>query len=230
MDRFIATAPDAVRDADLYLSAARGVAWQADRSHLVNYDADYYDKCRSYEASEIAERINAGRLALVERFHGQRDVLDVGIGSGDFIKRRPRTLGYDVNPVAIEWLKRQDLWATPDEELFDAFTLWDVVEHLETPEHILRHLPVGGWLFLSLPIFDDLASIRASKHYRPGEHLQYFTAPGLRAWLHAHGFDELAHSTFEIDAGREAIHSFAYQRNRHPRHRMPVRESPCSST
>lgn len=193
------------------LCREHGVAYQADREHLVAYDAEYYDRCSSYEGQEIANRINAGRIALVEKHYGSELVVDIGVGSGEFIKRRGNTFGHDVNPVAIEWLKRNGLWADRLDE-FCAFTMWDVVEHLETPEEILRHVPVYGWVFFSLPIFPHLGCIRQSRHYRPGEHLTYWTAEGFITWIRQHGFLCRDHQTFEIEAGRDSIHSFACKR------------------
>lgn len=214
MDRFIAQL-DAEDDDDLMLCRAHGVAYQKDRSHVVAYDADYFNKCLGYEDQDIARKINDGRIALVNRYLGGGRVLDVGIGSGEFIKRRGNTFGHDVNAVAIAWLRREGLLA----ERLDGFggiTFWDVLEHVETPETYLRHINLHAFLFTSLPIFPDLDSIRASRHYRPGEHLYYWTEDGFVAWLGQHGFRLMERGTFEIDAGRDSIYSFAFRRYRWP--------------
>lgn len=206
----------AVPDGDLMLCPNFGVAYQADRSNLVAYDAAYYDKCASYEGQQIANRINDARIALVARHYGGGCAVDVGIGSGEFIKRRPNTFGHDVNPVAIEWLKRNDLWA---ERLdwYGALTFWDVLEHVPDPGFYLRQAQLHAFVFTSLPIFDSLDQIRASKHYRPGEHLYYWTRQGFIDWMYAHGFIRLEVNDDETKAGRESIQSFAFKRNRWPR-------------
>lgn len=214
LDRFLRAAPH-VQDDDLCVSVDYGVAWQADRKHRINYDADYYNRCASYEGQPIADAINAGRIEFVRQHFGTWQVLDVGIGSGEFIKRRPNTFGFDVNPVAVEWLKRTDRWGS-DLNRFGAITFWDVLEHVDVPERYFRHIGLHAYVFCSLPIFDDLTQIRASKHYRPGEHLTYWTQNGFTWWMHRHGFLQIDHQTFEIAAGREAIHSFAFKRNRWP--------------
>ena len=209
-DRFIAEFP-AIEDDDLMLCQSHGVAYQKDRAHIVNYDAHYYDKCMAYEGKPIADKINAGRVGIVAKHYGRGAVLDTGIGSGEFIKSRPNTYGRDVNPVAIEWLMRNDLWAHYPSE-FDAFTFWDVLEHIETPDDVLRHIRPGAYLFASIPVFDDLTRIRDSRHYRPGEHLYYFEDRGFVRWMHMHGFHLLERSNFETIAGRESIATFAFQR------------------
>jgi hypothetical protein len=214
MDRFIASLP-AEPDGDLMLCREHGVAYQADRSNLCAYDDAYYAKCASYEGQQIAEKINAGRIALVDKYVGIGRIVDVGIGSGEFIRKRPNTWGHDVNPAGIEWLKRNDLWAktlTP----FAGATFWDVLEHVEEPEQYLRQVQLHAFVFTSLPIFYGLGGIRLSKHYRPGEHLYYWTEDGFIEWMQRHGFMHLETQRFEMEAGRESILSFAFRRYRWP--------------
>jgi hypothetical protein len=210
VDRFIATFPR-LPDKDLMICEEYGVAYQANRSHIVNYDAAYYDKCLAYEGLPIADRINASRIELVEKHFGCGAVLDTGIGSGEFIRRRENTYGRDVNPVAIEWLKRNDLWVDRPWE-FDAYTYWDVLEHIEDPEQEFHCIGPGAYLFTSLPIMTDLWKIRESKHYRPGEHLYYWTEAGFVSWMGLHGFTLLETNDNETKAGRDSILSFAFRR------------------
>ncbi len=209
MDKFM-TSRHAVDDGDLMLNHALGWAYQKDQSQIVSYDDEYYNKCVSYEGKAVAQKINAGRIAFVQKHFGDGLAVDVGIGSGEFIKNRPNTYGQDINPVAIEWLKRNDLWARYLSD-FEALTFWDVIEHVPTPADYFGKVSDGAYLFTSLPIFEDLSQIRASKHYRPGEHLYYFTEPGFVCWMGMHGFQLLERQTFEMDAGRENIYSFAFE-------------------
>jgi hypothetical protein len=212
MDSVIAAMP-AITDSDLMLCPEFGVAYQADREHVVDYDEAYFDKCASYEGQQIADAINASRIALVERWYGGARLCDVGIGSGEFIKRRPNTFGFDVNPVAIEWLKRNDLWADRL-EYFGGFTFWDVLEHVPDPALYLDCVHLHAFVFASIPVFQDLRLIRTSKHYRPGEHLTYWTERGFIDWMSAHGFLLLEVNDDETKAGRDSIASFAFKRNR----------------
>jgi hypothetical protein len=212
MDSVIAALP-AITDSDLMLCPEFGIAYQADRSHVVDYDAAYFDKCAGYAGQEIAQRITQARIDLVARHFGGGRLVDIGIGSGEFIKSRPNTIGYDVNPVAIEWLKRNDLWADRL-EYFGAYSLWDVIEHVPDPSLYLKCVHLHAYVFASLPVFDNLFNIRASKHYRPGEHLTYFTVSGFTNWMYLHGFMLLEVNDQETQAGRESIASFAFKRNR----------------
>lgn len=210
MDRVIASF--ALEDGDLILCQAHGVAYQRDMTVKVAYGGEYFEKCRGYEDKAIALAINTGRIDLVAKHFDPCDaVADIGIGSGEFIKKRPNTFGRDVNPVAVAWLKKEGLWAE-DLSTFRAFTFWDVIEHLEEPDDYFRHIAPGAYLFTSIPIFTDLKRIRESKHYRPGEHLYYFTEAGFITWMGLHGFRSLGVQDFETAAGRDSILSFAFRR------------------
>lgn len=210
MDRFAAWVKGK-DDGDLVLLPDQGMAYQRDQGHLVPYDDAYWNKCASYEGQEICEKINAGRIALVARHFGRGSVCDIGIGSGEFIRKRPYTYGIDINPKAQEWLFTQGLWAD-DLTKFHAFTMFDVIEHLPDPDVYFRKMRGGSYLFTSIPIFPDLERIRESKHYRPDEHLLYFSEHGFVNWMWLYGFELMERSDFETKAGRESILSFAFRR------------------
>jgi hypothetical protein len=203
-----------ILDDDLVLCPAMGVAWQHDMTVTAAYDENYFDKCAGYEDKDIAVAINEGRIAMVDRHAGAPcDVLDIGVGSGEFVRKRPHTFGFDINPAATTWLKARGRWRE-DFEAFRAFTFWDVIEHVPEPETYFRRVPPGSVLFASIPVFVDLHRIRESRHYRPGEHLYYFTESGFTDWMALHGFEFLERADFETAAGRELILSFAFRRSR----------------
>ena len=209
MDRFIAKFPSE-NDGDLEICKA-GVAYQRDMTAPIEYNGAYFDHYKALEGSEIAKKINTGRIKLVNDNAGwQRPVLDIGIGSGEFIKRRPNTYGYDINPTAQAWLKENELWRD-DLSQFRAFSMWDVIEHVRCPSDYLDWMPKGSWLFLSIPVFHDLSRVRQSKHYKPNEHFYYFTPRGLIDWLSLYGFRLVERSKFESQ-WRDKIESFALQR------------------
>lgn len=216
MDRFVADFP-ARPDGDLMLCEMHGLAYQADMTAApVPYDEKYFSHYVALEDQEIGRRINEARIALVARYKPRGWVLDVGIGSGEFIKKRGTdTAGFDVNPVARAWLKERGLWAEHF-RAFYAFTFWDVLEHIEDPEIYFKDIEPGSYLFTSLPIFSDLSRVRESKHYKPGEHLYYWTESGFVAWMAQHRFRLLERSDVETKAGREAILSFAFRRDIEP--------------
>lgn len=209
MDAFIASFPSR-EDGDLMLCETRGVAYQADMGFRAS--VPYYDKCNGYAGTPIAERLNLGRVVFVNYFIGPDfPVLDIGVGAGEFIAHRPNTWGFDVDEKAIAFLRAIGKWAD-NLDAFRAFTFWDVIEHVEDPDCYFRHMKPGARAFFSIPIFDSMRSIRDSRHYRPGEHLYYWTEQGFIYWMGLHGFDRVGYSDFETEAGRDSIKTFAFQR------------------
>lgn len=216
MDSFIASFA-AQPDGDLMLCEANGVAYQSDmRARRVPYTDAYWQKVSAYENGHIANAVNRGRCDMLA-FHlwTGASVLDIGAGTGAFVRAANaagfRASGFDVMPRAIERLKAEGLYDS-DVESFDAITMWDSLEHMESPGDWLRRARVDTLLFMSIPVFKSLSNIRKSKHYRPGEHLTYWTPEGLIDWLMSYQFKLVARSNHEIAAGRESIGAFAFKR------------------
>lgn len=205
-------------DGDLVLCPAKGFAYQADREPMP-YQDPYLDKFDAYDAA-IALRVNVGRRNMVARHlagkwndpHAWR-VLDWGCGDGSFLRHACASgfdcFGYEVIPQTVAWLKKEEVYSD-DVESFRAVTAWDVIEHLPEPQKLLDRC--RDLLFVSVPIFTDLARIRESRHYRPGEHLWHFTDAGLVSFFAENGFKLLERSTHETDAGRDSIGAYAFQR------------------
>ena len=207
MDRLIKRF-DAKEDDDLMITR-RGIAYQKDMTQKAKYDQEYFDIYKSYEGSKISVELNKGRKAFVNKYY-KKKVVDIGIGSGEFIKARDDTVGYDINPVAIQWLCDNGYY----DDTFDhrAYTFWDVLEHIDDPGIYLKRIKKHSYLFASIPII-NIKRIRKSKHYRPGIHLYYFTEDGFVDWMAMHGFRLLEVSDFETKAGREDIKTFAFKKD-----------------
>lgn len=208
-----------VVDRDLTICLQAGVAYQTDMAaQRVPYDAEYLAKCQAYADSDIAKAVNAGRCALLLRhLAAEASVLDIGAGSGAFVRAAVSwgfaAKGFDVIPETAKQLRAEGLFADDAVE-FEAVTLWDVLEHIEDPADVLRTVRAGALLFVSVPIFSDLHAVRESKHYRPGEHLYNWAAPGLVDWMRLHGFKLLEQSDHETAAGRDSIGAFAFKKVR----------------
>jgi SAM-dependent methyltransferase len=204
-------------DGDLMLCPDAGVAYQADMRRKIRYGEAYLACFDEYARGQIAARLMAGRVAMLSR-HVAPDatVLDVGCGSGAFIQAAIgagfKARGYDVIPEAVSRLISRDLY--DDEPCgFEAVTFWDSIEHIEEPEIWLRRVNPGAVVLAAIPVFEDLRKVRESKHYKPGEHLYYWTPRGFVEWMGLYGFRLLEMSSHEVDAGRESIGAFAFCRD-----------------
>lgn len=182
------------------------------------YNQAYYDNYAKLGDTDMGKRITWARLALVDRWARHDPVIDVGIGSGAFLEARNKaapTFGWDVNPVAVELLRRKDLLLDPtlvhpaSEGKRMALTFWDVLEHIKEPDPMLQN---AQWVFCSMPIYEGPEHVLRSKHFKPREHCWYFSRRGLINWMMHRGFTCREHNTMETLLGREDIHSFAFQR------------------
>ncbi|WP_213322583.1 methyltransferase domain-containing protein [Klebsiella aerogenes] len=181
------------------------------------YDAGYFARYRQMAETSMGIQLTTARLLLVGR-HYLGKVLDVGIGSGQFVECRPETWGYDVNPAGVAWLKERGRWAdlydpyVPDGD-FPALTFWDALEHIDEPEKAV--VRAGQWVFVSLPIFRNAEHILASRHYRKDEHIWYWTHEGLLKWFETQGFTCVECNSIESALGRDGISSYAFRRVDH---------------
>jgi 2-polyprenyl-3-methyl-5-hydroxy-6-metoxy-1,4-benzoquinol methylase len=158
------------------------------------------------------DRLDSGRKALLE----------IGCGSGLFLAEAVRhgwtVHGLDVSPQAVELARRScpeaavtqgPLTATtfpPDS--FDVVALWDVIEHVEDPEQLLRYahgtLTDKGRLIMETPDEGCLARklIRLAHLFTAGHvsllhtiyysaHRWYFSRPAMRIVLERLGFKKI---------------------------------------
>lgn len=209
---------DATPNDDLMICSHRGIAYQRNMQRgRINYDAAYFEHYQKLSGTPIEEALNAGRVALLRR-HAAPDaaVLDFGIGNGGFVLAALvagfDADGYDINPAAVAWLRKTGHYAD-DLGAVDVVTFWDSLEHLEDPHLTLRSIRKDALVLAAIPVFGNLEHVRESKHYKPGEHLMYFTPDGFVDWMALHGFRLLETSRHETEAGRDSIGAFAFKRD-----------------
>lgn len=175
----------------------------------MSYEGDYWAKYIEMDDSPMGEALTKARVEFVnEHYTGQ--VVDIGIGAGRFV-REARAKGYDVNKDAIEWLAKNDCYCDPYDKKVYAITCWDSLEHIPDPEALINQ--VKEWVFVSMPIYEGGEAVLKSKHYRPNEHLWYWTREGLVKWFHGLGFSLVKSDDFETRIGREDIETFAFKRH-----------------
>jgi len=185
-----------------------------------NYGENYFNHYVELYGTGIARQINCARVNLCRPYTDR--VLDIGVGALEFIDSMNKAglvcHGYDVNPIAEQQLKERGCWADPyeDNNGFDDMSFWDVLQHFPDPMKIIDR--VNRYLFTSLPIFDSIDQIRMSKHFKPNEHLWYFTRSGFVFFMEQAGFSIVEYNESETLAGRESIGSFVFLRIKPPKH------------
>lgn len=179
----------------------------------MSYDGGYFEKYQVLDNSDMGASLTRLRVDMVERHHGDdsNQVIDIGIGGGRFVTQYGG-FGYDVNPDAIEWLTDRGWFRDPYVNGAEVLTFWDSLEHIPNPEAIVAR--ASRWVFVSMPIYSDLGDCLGSPHYKPGEHIWYWTFDGLARWFQRQGFEMYEANHMETEAGRRGIMSFAFKRIR----------------
>lgn len=175
------------------------------------YDEAYFQRYQKMADTDMGHALTKSRIDLVAR-HYSGTVVDVGIGSGQFVENRPDTKGFDVNPFGIAWLVRQNKFADIYARRYDALTFWDSLEHIRNPEKAISN--ARKWVFVSIPVFQDFDHIFCSRHFRPDEHYWYFTPAGIISWFLSQGFVLEESNNEETRLGRDSIGSYAFRRIR----------------
>ncbi len=192
------------------------IAYQSNLRTTIDYGRDYRREFLRREGTPINARLNRFRAELVEKYCPNA-VLDFGAGPGTFIKTcRRKCYGCDVNELTERWLRQRGIWhdfwrdGLPADA--DGVCAWDVLEHLPRPTEFLWKVPARKYLFVTIPIIRDWKNIRASKHYKPGEHLWYFTDAGFQQYVRTIGFNVLDVRDDEVKIGREDVKTYVLQR------------------
>lgn len=129
------------------------------------------------------------RLAFLYLYAESGRILDIGYGDGEFIRQASRagffTMGYDshTDDIGVPVVKE----LTPG--LFDIVTMFDSFEHMADLSEPFKAAPkmfVVTVPWLPEGVTDE--SIKAWRHYKPNEHLHYFTEKSLRAVFSRHGY------------------------------------------
>lgn len=164
----------------------------------------------------VAHLIPMQRQALDIQFRylpkpkaGQR-LLDVGCGNGDFLVNA-RQAGWDVmgvepDPSAAKVAQQRGLNVQAGmidvldhfSECFDAITLSHVIEHVHSPQEVLkavhRLLKPGGVVYIDTPNIESTGSKRFGSNWRGLEaprHLVIFTPDSLHLLLAKCGFSDV---------------------------------------
>ena len=142
---------------------------------------------------------------LAKHLHGAS--LDVGCGLGDMLKFNRGMMGVDINPLLVEYCKnlglnailmQQDQLSFSDKS-FDSVLLDNVLEHLTTPEKLLKEinrvLNTNGILVVGVPghrgwlsdpdhkIFYDEVTMKECIEKLGFQWLCFFYAPTFKSHL-----------------------------------------------
>lgn len=168
------------------------------------YTQEYYYKLLRQNSS-TAEKINRIRWEFVDDIR-PRVVLDFGAGVGWFKAFAPAEVQvdtYDIGPYPQTGIRH---------EHYDLVTLWDVFEHIPDHSVLSEIFSRTNYVALAVPILPEGKELKGWKHYKPGEHLHYFSIRLLDELMKCYGFVKVKQGAPE-NIIREDIVSLLYAKN-----------------
>lgn len=150
-----------------------------------HYDKDYITK--RYDSYPTTEAMSYLRLGYLRGFCPKGKLLDVGYGNGSFVKAAIKAeydaYGYDVHHA------NYGVRETPiiSHDHWDVVTFFDSLEHFPDFKEVCQLARRAKWILVSFPCRPSWFPYKREwRHYRPGEHLHYFTLCSLATLFYTH--------------------------------------------
>ena len=158
--------------------------WQTGLKITAVYNAQYIRS--RYDVYPTTEAMSYLRLGFVKAFAQSGRILDIGYGNGSFLKKAAKskftTFGNDVH--GADYGIRDVPLDEAANGSWDVVTFFDSLEHfsdLALPRAVALHTRV---IVVSIPCRpDEFPARKGWHHYRPGEHLHYFSRYSLELFF-----------------------------------------------
>lgn len=134
--------------------------------------ADYYDNVFSTDYAGDKGAFENVHNAMLKRYQGGK-LLDIGCGTGNFLKKLKDSGvigdGLDFSKVGINKTKEKcpesKLFVTEalryeDYKNYEVFSMSEFLEHIDDDRGLLRKLPKGSQIIVSVPTFDWVSHVR----------------------------------------------------------------------
>lgn len=167
--------------------------YQVERQQACRYDAQYVAEKLAYPPTSAYLRLGfvLGAVSPTRDLPPLK-IADVGYGRGEFLHAAAK-LGHEVRGVEVHGLDfgienvslaEAIAWA-------DVLTFFDSLEHLDSFEALLAPGPKPSHVFVSVPRLPPVAHWKALgewKHFKPHEHLHYFSPTSVYMLAERAGF------------------------------------------
>jgi hypothetical protein len=162
---------------DLRRCTACGHVFQHPPCVTAKYDADYIERYGVYPTAEMSLL----RVGFLKGHVAGGRLLDVGYGNGAFLRAAAtagfQPFGYDIHHGDFG-IAEIDIYN--DRSRWDVITFFDSLEHFPSFAAVRSLIGRAGYVMVSLPLYPAaFPATRAWKHYKPGEHVHYFSRQSL---------------------------------------------------
>lgn len=146
-----------------------------------SYDRNYLRTYETYPTSTMSHL----RLGFLKAFVGGGRLLDIGYGTGDFVKLAS-SAGFDAfgsDRHGVDFGIREVSLAD-DRSEWDVVTLFDSLEHFDDLTVLRQLFDRARFVLISTPFRPETFPMHKSwRHYKPGEHLHYFSPTSLQRFV-----------------------------------------------
>jgi hypothetical protein len=190
---------DVALDDDLVTCGWCGHYWHKLLTPTRAYDQDYISA--RYDAYPTTEEMSHLRLGFVKAFAEEGTLFDVGFGNGSFIKLARKAgfeaRGYDVHGIDYGVPEIHIKQAVNQHWMF--VTFFDSLEHFASLDDAVSVMKRAWMVIISTPFLpENWPDSRFEwKHWRPGEHLHYFTHDSMQALFNRAGLKYVNDSDME---------------------------------
>jgi len=177
------------------------------------YDTHYFENMLEMYAGSGME-INRRRWDFIgDAIQNECHVLDFGSGCGMFGLFKPDHViydSYDIGKIGDAQYPQTGI----RHDWYTVVCFWDVLEHVdwenEPDDDILAIMQRTDFIAATLPIHPTDKPIEGWKHWKPNEHLTYFTDESFIAFMKEQCFELMLLNTVECPP-RKDIHSYLFR-------------------
>jgi len=193
------------------------------------YDRDYKDKYVKHSLSETNKPIQKCRWNLVKKYKKEGYLLDIGCGTGAFLKESPEdfsSFGCDINYNCLQHCRQEGVKIIGNDlpnysKKVDVITMFDVIEHypdFKIIERVKRALKDDGYFIFCTPNFkkEYLEDLTNWRHYRPkGEHVFCLSENSVKTLAKLYGWiiEEINFDESQIRLPENNIATYVLRKN-----------------
>ena len=185
-----------------------GIIYRCDHPSTQTYDYRFWRRLNLWESSAEFFVLLRRRLEVTDKIAG--GILEVGVGAGGFFRENVNRLiwGYDVLDESVSRVIRGRYCAPHDWHKISwqlgAVCCFDTLDLLTEPDAVFSAVPPGAVFVGSLPIFEDLKSLKKTDIFQPMLRNVYFSRQGFQGYLEKLGFCvEILEDESSIDSKRQ---------------------------
>ena len=197
---------------DKVAQGATGNSLPRSCKEVFKYGTEYYENLLEMYAGSM-EKISAVRWGFIAEVEPEI-VLDYGSGNNAFSLFKPDHViidSYDIGTIGSAPYPQTGM----RHDSYDLICLWDVMEHvdwiLESDANMLKWIAKSETLAATIPVLPEGAELEEWKHYKPGEHLIYFSVETFIRFVNELGFSLVKNGQPECPP-RSDIYSFLFKR------------------